>query len=42
MSGLKVAIIGANGKIGRLLVNILKQDKTNFATPGPVVLNFLL
>ena len=39
MSGLKVAIIGANGKIGRLLVNILKQDKTNFATPLAIVRN---
>lgn len=39
MSGLKVAIIGANGKIGRLLINILKQDKANFDTPLAIVRN---
>lgn len=39
MSGLKVAIIGANGKIGRLLVDYLKQDKTHFGTPLAIVRN---
>lgn len=39
MSGLKVAIIGANGKVGRLLINILKQDSTNFDTPLAIVRN---
>lgn len=39
MPGLKVAIIGANGKIGRLLVDYLKQDKTHFDTPLAIVRN---
>lgn len=36
MNGLKVAIVGANGRIGRLLVSQLKQHK-QFATPLALV-----
>lgn len=39
MAGLKVAIIGANGKIGRFLVDYLKHDPTHFDTPLAIVRN---
>ncbi|CCF55510.1 hypothetical protein KAFR_0A00720 [Kazachstania africana CBS 2517] len=37
MSPLKVAVIGANGKVGRLVIKELVNDPTNFATPLAVV-----
>lgn len=36
-SGLKVAVVGANGKIGRLLINRLKNNNADFATPIAIV-----
>ncbi|CCK70504.1 uncharacterized protein KNAG_0E02440 [Huiozyma naganishii CBS 8797] len=39
MTPLKVAIIGANGRIGRLLVDSLKKDTAQFATPLALVRN---
>lgn len=37
MGPLRVAVVGANGKVGRLLVNLLKNQKENFATPLAIV-----
>ncbi|KAL3233723.1 hypothetical protein RNJ44_03763 [Nakaseomyces bracarensis] len=38
MSGpLRVAVVGANGKVGRLLINLMKNQKSNFATPLALV-----
>lgn len=39
MGPLRVAVVGANGKVGRLLINLLKNQKTNFATPLAIVRN---